>query len=79
VLGWTDDHFGRTWVIWDLINIAWLMQPGWVPSALLSTPLLGDDRKWSVGPADRHFWREAYDIDRDAIFRDLFAKLKTAP
>jgi hypothetical protein len=56
-----------------------MMRPEWVPSLLLPTPMLGDDRKWSAGPADRHLWREAYDVDRDAIFRDLFTKLKTAP
>jgi len=22
-----DDYFGRTWIIWDLINFAWLMNP----------------------------------------------------
>ena len=79
VLGWADDHFGRTWVIWDLINIAWLMNPAWVPSVLMPTPVLQDDRKWYQASADRHFWREAYDIDRDAVFRDLFRKLEAAP
>jgi inosine-uridine nucleoside N-ribohydrolase len=28
------DHLGRAKVIWDLINIAWLLNPDWVPRAL---------------------------------------------
>ena len=34
------DHFGRTWIIWDLINIAWLIEPDWVPSYLIDAALL---------------------------------------
>ena len=73
------DHFGRSWVIWDLINFAWLLEPSWVPSDLVVTPLLGDDRIWQPPPPGRHLMREAYEIDRDAIFRDLFIKLESAP
>ena len=72
------DHYGRSWVIWDLINIAWLLEPDWVPSDLVATPVLGDDTVWRSGAADRPLMREAYDIDRDAIFRDLFRKLEGA-
>ncbi|MDX1524161.1 MAG: nucleoside hydrolase, partial [Anaerolineae bacterium] len=32
------DHFGRTWIIWDLINFAWLINPEWVPSQLVHSP-----------------------------------------
>jgi hypothetical protein len=71
-------HYARSWVIWDLINIAWLLDPSWVPSALVPTPTLGDDTVWGAGPADRHLMREAYNLDRDAIFRDLFMKLESA-
>lgn len=73
-----NDHFGRTWVIWDLINFAWLMNPEWVPSQLVRSPILGDDLFWHHD-ASRHWMREAYGIDRDAIFRDFFTKLEHAP
>lgn len=65
---------GRSWVIWDLINIAWLLNPAWVPSDLTTTPWIGADRKWRHDAA-RHPMREAYSVQRDAIFLDLFAKL----
>lgn len=75
-----DGHFGRTWVIWDLINIAWLINPGWVPTKLVPTPALGDDRFWhhDESTAPTHLSREAFEIDRDSIFRDFFRKLEQA-
>ena len=72
-------HFGRSWVIWDLVDIAWLLNPEWLPSDLVITPLLGDDKMWRPGPQGRHLMREAYEIERDAIFRDFFRKLERAP
>lgn len=74
-----SDHFGRTWIIWDLINIAWLLNPEWVPSDLVVTPVLGDDKVWQPGGEGRHLMREAYGVDRDAIFRDFLFKLQNAP
>ncbi len=73
-----DDHFGRTWIIWDLINFAWLMHPEWVPTFLIDTPYLTDDQKWIRKENPRHLMREALDINRDAIFRDFFKKLELA-
>jgi purine nucleosidase len=66
-----------SWVIWDVINIAWMLNPSWVPSELVRTPILLSDKRWQAGPA-RHLMREAYAVQRDAIFQDFFAKLATA-
>lgn len=63
-----------SWVIWDIINIAWLLNPTWVPSELVRTPRLRADMRWQADPA-RHLMREAYGVQRDAIFNDLFTKL----
>jgi inosine-uridine nucleoside N-ribohydrolase len=71
-------HFGRSWVIWDLINIAWLLNPEWVPSRLVNAPRLGEDLCWRATPGG-HLMREAWDVDRDAIFRDFFSRLEAAP
>lgn len=70
-----DDYFARTWIIWDLINFAWMMQPDWVPSFMTTAPYLTDDRKWERTAQTRHPMREGLDINRDAIFRDFFTKL----
>ena len=71
-------HFGRSWVIWDVINIAWLLNPNWVPTELVPAPILRDDTTWQRDTPGRHLMREAYGIDRDAIFRDFFTKLADA-
>ncbi len=74
-----EGHFGRSWIMWDLINFAWLLNPEWVPSDLIPTPVLGDDKTWQRASSDRPLLREAYEINRDAIFRDFFTKLEQAP
>lgn len=79
ILG-TDPRHALTsvysWVIWDVINIAWLLNPAWVPSTLVRTPRLTADRLWQSEGASRHLMREAYGVQRDAVFGDLFAKLR---
>ena len=72
-----NGHFGRSWVIWDIINIAWLLNPDWVPSALLPSPSLDDGLFWQHSEG-RHLMREAFTVNRDAIFRDFFEKLGNA-
>ena len=70
----TNGEGPHSWVIWDLINIAWMLQPAWVPSELVATPRLDDQLYWQADP-QRPLMREAYGVQRDAIFNDLFAKL----
>lgn len=72
------DHFGRTWVMWDMIDVAWLIEPTWVPSSLVRTPTLDEDLKWAEMSGSAPLMREAHGIDRDAIFRDFFSKLEKA-
>ncbi|MYD10496.1 MAG: hypothetical protein F4X02_10695 [Chloroflexi bacterium] len=72
------DHFARSWIIWDLINFAWLLEPDWVPSRLIDAPYLSGDTRWYRQAAPRHVIREALDINRDAIYRDFFRKLEQA-
>jgi purine nucleosidase len=69
---------GFSWVIWDVINIAWLLNADWVPSTLVPTPALTDDRRWRARPG-APLMREAYAVARDAIFGDFFETLKRAP
>ena len=73
-----DSFHAHSWVIWDVITLAWLIDPNWVPSELLRTPTLGADRRWRAA-AGRPLMREGYAVARDAIFGDLFRKLEAAP
>jgi len=69
------DHFARSKVIWDVGAVAWLVDPDWVPTAVVHSPLLTADGTWSHDP-HRHLIREALWADRDLIFADLFRKLR---
>ncbi len=65
---------GQSWVIWDLINVAWLIDRSWVPTRVTATPRLDEELYWrSVSGAPMML--EAVGIDRDAIFHDLITKL----
>ncbi len=71
------DAPGFSWVIWDLINVAWVLNPAWVPTDVQPVPALDEHLRWQAGAqgTPTTFWREAYAVQRDAIMADLFAKL----
>ncbi|WDR02881.1 nucleoside hydrolase [Devosia algicola] len=71
-----EDTARRTWVIWDIINIAWLINPEWVPTYLTSSPILTEDLHMQTDP-NRHAMAEAHDVQRDDIFIDFYDKLAT--
>ncbi|ANE48699.1 nucleoside hydrolase [Paenibacillus swuensis] len=71
----STDHFAYSRVIWDIANIAYLNNGDWTPSALVHSPRLSEDFRWSVDTS-RHLIRYVHAVDRNAIFRDLFTKLK---
>jgi inosine-uridine nucleoside N-ribohydrolase len=73
--GYREDHFASSKVIWDISSVAYMNNPEWVPTALRPSPLLLDDVTWGTVDLTRHRIREAYDVDRDAIFGDIFCKL----
>ena len=72
-----EDAARRTWVIWDIIDIAWLINPDWVPTMMTTSPILDNDLYWQADPA-RHQILEAHDVQRDEIFRDFYDKLDRA-
>lgn len=74
VKGYTNEPFGWSKVIWDVAAIAWLVNPDWVPTSLVHSPVLTDQMTWSVDTR-RHLIRSASFLDRDKIFADLFRKL----
>lgn len=69
---------GKPWtrVIWDVAAVAWLLNDGsrfmrdrWIPS-----PIPEYDRQYAFD-ANRHLIKYVYQIDRDALFADLFKVL----
>jgi inosine-uridine nucleoside N-ribohydrolase len=63
--------------IWDISTIAYLINHDWVPTELVHSPILTDQMTWSVDHS-RHLIQQATFVERDPIFRDLFAKLRGA-
>jgi len=61
-------------VIWDIAAVAWMVLPESVKSVQCATPRVASDGSYIRDPR-RHQSRFAYDLDRDAIFADLFSRL----
>lgn len=70
-----ETGYGTAKEIWDLAPFAYLIDPSWVPSALVHSPILTSEKTWSLSD-QRHLIRNAYYICRNPIFADLFAKLQ---
>lgn len=61
-------------VIWDISAVAYLINPKWVRTNIVHSPILTDQVTWSADQS-RHFIKSATYVDRDAIFKDLFNKI----
>lgn len=72
-----NDHVGYSRVIWDMTPIAYLINSGWISTSLVHSPILTDQITLSHDTS-RHFIRYATSVNRDAIFRDFFLKIKQA-
>ncbi len=72
---YSTEHRGWSKVIWDIATIAYLIDPAWVPTEIVHSPILTEQKTWSFDNS-RHFIRCANYVRRDPIFRDLFTKLE---
>ena len=72
---YSSDHFAWSKVIWDISATAYLVNPAWVPTEIVHSPILTEAVTWSFDNS-RHLMRVATSVNRDAIFRDLFEKLQ---
>lgn len=70
----SNDHYAYSRTIWDISAIAYLINPEWVPTNIMHSPILTDQATWSADNS-RHFIRSAYHVERDKIFKDLFDKI----
>ena len=66
----------KTWtrVIWDVTAVGWLLDERFMSDYLTPTPIPQYDNHYSFD-SRRHLMRYVYNINRDALFEDLFAKL----
>ena len=68
------DHVGWSKEIWDMAPVGWLLDPDWVPSVIVPSPILTSNATWSIDRA-RHSIRYATMVHRDPILKDFFGKL----
>jgi hypothetical protein len=54
--------------------MAWVINPAWIPTAVVASPVLTDDMRWQK-QSGRHLIRVATNVQRDPVFHDLFEKL----
>jgi len=71
------DGGNDTWsrVIWDISTVAWLLSENIVSDILTPAPIPSYDNGYVIDRS-RHFIKVAAGIDRDAVFSDLFRKIK---
>lgn len=65
-------------IIWDIAVIAFLVNPLWTKSQLVSSPILKDDDTWEL-TENRHPIRVVMYLDRDAILGDMFYRISKLP
>ncbi|MEK8128083.1 nucleoside hydrolase [Paenibacillus filicis] len=72
--GCASEHTAYSRVIWDMSAIAYLVNPAWLPSSIVHSPVLSEDFRWSFDTS-RHWLRYVQYVQRNDIFKDFFAKL----
>lgn len=70
-----QDHYAWSKVLWDMTAVAWVVNPRWLPSDLVHSPIVTDNYTLSIDHS-RHLMRYVYHVQRDPIFRDFFTKLE---
>ena len=72
-------EIGRSWVLWDVITIARLLNPDWVPTR--EVPRMRVDRAHRFTPVTEpsRAMLEAYRVKRNELCRDLFACVASTP
>jgi hypothetical protein len=71
---YVGDRYAASRPLWDVAAVAYLVEPAWVPAALLPSPRLSSEHTWHRDPA-RHPIRTALRVERDLVLADLFRKL----
>ena len=64
---------GATKVIWDLVDVAYALDPALLSTRLVRSPVLGEDLRFRETGTDRHLVREAHGVQRDAVFAGLYS------
>lgn len=72
--GYSKAHYAYAKEVWDIAPIGWLLNPEWAPSHLDHSPVVQSDVRYSIDRR-RHLIRVVDQLNRNAIFGDMFRKL----
>ena len=75
VKAYSDDHFAWSKAIWDIGAIAPFINTDWTPMKTIPAPIFLGDHFIASNP-HRHLINTIHYVDRDAIFKDMFEKLR---
>ncbi len=73
--GYCDDHVGWAKEIWDMGAVAWVLDPAWAPSTLMTAPVLTGELRYSQDRS-RHLMRYVGSINRNAVMQDFIRRLQ---
>jgi inosine-uridine nucleoside N-ribohydrolase len=68
---------GQSWVLWDVLATAYLIEPDWVSTRPVPRARLGVGHAWEPLPDDRGTMAEGYRAHRNEILGDLFERMGT--
>ncbi len=71
---YSAEHFAYAKEVWDIAPIGWLLNAKWAPSHLDHSPIVQSDCRYSIDRR-RHLIRVVDELDRNAIYADMFRKL----
>ena len=77
VRSYSPGHRGWSKILWDIANVAYLVNPAWMPLQKLRSLQLTEGLTWDREGPDRPVW-EAMDLWRDRILDDFYEKLARA-
>lgn len=69
---------GRSWVLWDMATIAWLLDPDWVATRRVPRARVDAAHRWQPLPMGSGTMLEGVRVKRNEIFADFLARLLEA-
>ena len=63
------DAVGQSWVLWDIIATAWLLDQQWVPTRTVPRAYVDEDHRWQRLSSGEML--EAYHVERNTVMREM--------
>jgi len=63
------DAVGQSWVLWDIIATAWLLDQDWVPTRTVPRAYVDENHRWQRLSSGEML--EAYHVERNTVMREM--------